>query len=134
MANKLEGISVSLPLIYDRTDGPFRLNKTLKDVVKQNLKNLVLTSPGERVMIPDFGAGVRRLLFEPATPSTFSQLKQRISAQLTKFMPFVEVEELLLLTPDEDESLSPNSIRLVIRYNVGSINDSDTLIITQNQN
>ena len=134
MANKLEGISVSLPLTYDNTDGPFRLNKTLKDVVKQNLKNLVLTSPGERVMIPDFGAGVRRLLFEPATAETYSALRQRISTQISKFMPFVEIEELLLLNPEQDESLSPNAVRLVIRYNVGSINDSDTLIITQNQN
>tara|TARA_A100001515_G_scaffold86418_1_gene68652 strand:- start:157 stop:561 length:405 start_codon:yes stop_codon:yes gene_type:complete len=134
MANKLEGISVSLPLTYDNTDGPFRLNKTLKDVVKQNLKNLVLTSPGERVMIPDFGAGVRRLLFDPATPSTYQTLKGRVSTQISKFMPFVEIEEMVILTPDEDESLSPNSVRLIIRYNIGPINDSDTLIITQNQN
>ncbi len=134
MANKLEGISVSLPLAYDNTDGPFKLNKTLKDVVKQNLKNLVLTSPGERVMIPDFGAGVRRLLFEPATPSTYQAVKERVSTQISKFMPFVEIEELVILTPEEDESLSSNSVRLVIRYNIGPINDSDTLIITQNQN
>ena len=134
MANKLEGISVSLPLAYDNTDGPFKLNKTLKDVVKQNLKNLVLTSPGERVMIPDFGAGVRRLLFEPATPSTYQAVKERVSTQISKFMPFVEIEELVILTPEEDESLSSNSARLVIRYNIGPINDSDTLIITQNQN
>ena len=39
MANKLEGISVSLPLTYDNVDGPYELNKNLKDVVKQNLKN-----------------------------------------------------------------------------------------------
>ena len=134
MANKLEDISVSLPLTYDNTDGPFRLNKTLKDVVKQNLKNLVLTSPGERVMIPDFGAGARRLLFEPATPSTYQALKERVSTQISKFMPFVEIEELVILTPEEDESLSSNSVRLVIRYNIGPINDSDTLIITENQN
>ena len=40
MANKLQGISVSLPLRYDNIDGPYELNKNLKDVVKQNLKNL----------------------------------------------------------------------------------------------
>ena len=133
MANKLEGISVSLPLVYDSVDGPYELNKTLKDVVKQNLKNLVLTSPGERIMLPEFGAGIRRLLFEPITPTISSQAKEKISTQISKFMPFVEIEQILILTSDEDASLSPNAVRIILKYNIGPINDSDTLIITQNQ-
>jgi len=134
MANKLQGISVSLPLRYDNIDGPYELNKNLKDVVKQNLKNLVLTSPGERIMLPDFGAGVRRLLFEPGTAQTYNLAKERISSQITRYMPFVEIQDLFFLTPEEDDSLSPNAVRLVLKYNIGPINDSDTLIITQNQN
>mgnify|MGYP000085246085 CR=1 FL=1 len=133
MANKLEGISVSLPLVYDSVDGPYELNKTLKDVVKQNLKNLVLTSPGERIMLPEFGAGIRRLLFEPVTPATSSQAKEKISTQISKVMPFVEIEQILILTSDADASLSPNAVRIILKYNIGPINDSDTLIITQNQ-
>jgi|TARA_R100000315_G_C5190202_1_gene110859 phage baseplate assembly protein W len=132
MANKLQGLSVSLPLTYDNEDGPYRLNKTLKQVVKQNFKNLILTSPGERVMLPTFGAGVRRLLFEPLTSETFSKVSQRISSQVTKFMSFLKIENISFITPDQDSSLSPNSVRLIINYNIGPINDSDTLIITQN--
>ena len=132
MANKLQGLSVSLPLTYDNEDGPYRLNKTLKQVVKQNFKNLILTSPGERVMLPTFGAGVRRLLFEPLTSETFSKVSQRISSQVTKFMSYLKIENISFVTPDQDSSLSPNSVRLIIKYNIGPINDSDTLIITQN--
>ncbi|OUX54159.1 MAG: hypothetical protein CBE47_01500 [Pelagibacteraceae bacterium TMED287] len=131
MANKLQGLSVSLPLTYDNEDGPYRLNKTLKQVVKQNFKNLILTSPGERVMLPTFGAGVRRLLFEPLTSETFSKVSQRISSQVTKFMSYLKIENISFVTPDQDSSLSPNSVRLIIKYNIGPINDSDTLIITQ---
>ena len=131
MANKLQGLSVSLPLTYDNEDGPYRLNKTLKQVVKQNFKNLILTSPGERVMLPTFGAGVRRLLFEPSTSETFSKVSQRISSQVTKFMSYLNIENISFITSDQDSSLSPNSVRLVIKYNIGPINDSDTLIITQ---
>jgi phage baseplate assembly protein W len=132
MANKLQGLSVSLPLTYDNEDGPYRLNKTLKQVVKQNFKNLILTSPGERVMLPTFGAGVRRLLFEPLTSETFSKVSQRISSQVGKFMGYLKIENISFITPDQDSSLSPNSVRLIIKYNIGPINDSDTLIITQN--
>ena len=131
MANKLQGLSVSLPLTYDNEDGPYRLNKTLKQVVRQNFKNLILTSPGERVMLPTFGAGVRRLLFEPSTSETFSKVSQRISSQVIKFMSYLNIENISFITSDQDSSLSPNSVRLVIKYNIGPINDSDTLIITQ---
>ena len=131
MANKLQGLSVSLPLRYDNEDGPYRLNKTLKQVVKQNFKNLILTSPGERVMLPTFGAGVRRLLFEPLTPETFSKVSQRISSQVGKFMSYLNIENISFITSDQDSSLSSNSVRLIIKYNIGPINDSDTLIITQ---
>ena len=36
-----KGYSVALPLTYNKQDGPFLLNKTMQQVVKQNLKNLV---------------------------------------------------------------------------------------------
>ena len=134
MANKLEGISVSLPLTYDSVDGPYELNKNLRDVVKQNLKNLVLTSPGERVMLPDFGVGARRFLFEPNTGLVFSDLKSRITSQVTKYLPFIQLEDLIVLTSEQDASLSPNSARLILKYNIGVVNEQDTLIITQNQN
>ena len=58
--SKLQGISPQLPLVYSHTDGPYQLNKTLKDVVRQNLKMLILTAPGERIMVPEFGVGLHR--------------------------------------------------------------------------
>ena len=57
MASK-QGISVKLPLSYDSEDGPYRLTKNLKENVQQNFKNLMLTNPGDRVMLPNFGAGI----------------------------------------------------------------------------
>ena len=58
------GISPKLPLIPDDVDGPYGLNKTLTESIKQNFRNLMLTIPGERIMIPDFGVGLPRYLFE----------------------------------------------------------------------
>ena len=42
----MAGISVKLPLFVSEFDGPYALNKTLKDTVKQNFKMLLLTIPG----------------------------------------------------------------------------------------
>ena len=52
------GLSPKLPVSTDPIDG-YALNKTYAEVVTQNLKNLILTAPGERMMDVDFGVGIR---------------------------------------------------------------------------
>ena len=59
----MQGFSPKLPLSLDPRDG-FLLTKSLPEVVAQNLRMLILTSPGERVMIPAFGVGLYNYLFE----------------------------------------------------------------------
>ena len=130
MSSKLQGISVQLPLVYDPSDGPYRLNKDLKQVVKQNLKNLILTSPGERVMIPDFGVGARRMLFEPMAMAG-GEFQSNLARQLSTYMPFVNVQDVQFITNEDDPTLKLNEARLIMVYNLGDINDSDILIITE---
>ena len=61
----MQGYSPKLPLVFDKTeDGPYGLNKTILETIKQNLKMLLLTNPGERIMNSDFGVGVRVFLFQ----------------------------------------------------------------------
>ena len=55
-----EGLSVKLPLQVNTVDGAYALNKNLEEMAEQNLKMVILTNPGERVMIPEFGAGIRQ--------------------------------------------------------------------------
>ena len=51
-----EGLSPKLPMSLHPADG-YRLTKTYKEMVKQNIKMLILTCPGERMMDPLFGVG-----------------------------------------------------------------------------
>ena len=66
----MAGLSPKLPIQKDPVDG-FALTKTFKEMVKQNFKNLMLTSPGERIMDPEFGVGLRRFLFVHLTSLVF---------------------------------------------------------------
>ena len=59
--NKNVSIGVAFPL--DDTN-MFKGTQTLKEQVKANLINLLLTQPGERVNEPNFGVGLKHLLFE----------------------------------------------------------------------
>ena len=49
-----EGLSVALPLEVNPNDGAYGVHKDLQSVARQSLKMLILTSPGERIMAPDF--------------------------------------------------------------------------------
>ena len=59
--NKNVTIGVAFPL--DDVN-MFKGTQTLKEQVKNNLINLLLTEPGERVNEPNFGVGLKNLLFE----------------------------------------------------------------------
>jgi len=128
--SKLEGISPSLPLTYDAADGPYRLNKTLGATIKQNLKMLVLTSPGERVMDPNFGVGLRRFLFESIGDEAFTDIVTRMKQQITEYMPVVNLEQVQFITSDEDSSIPINQVVVSVRYNIEPYNTSDELLIT----
>jgi phage baseplate assembly protein W len=128
--SNLQGISPKLPLVYDSTDGPYQLNKNLKDTFRQNLKMLVLTIPGERIMEPDFGVGLYALLFEQISDDTFSNISQRIKEQIDRYIPAINLTEILFVTSDEDSTLNINEVRISIKYDILPYNGSDQLIIT----
>lgn len=128
--SKLQGISVRLPLAYSQEDGPYALNKTLGPVIKQNFKNMLLTSPGERPMIPEFGCGLRRVLFEGISGRLQNQVVTLINKQVTKYLPFINIEKISFITSDQDSHMDLNAIRISIEYNVGSIDTSDRIEIS----
>ena len=129
MASK-QGISVKLPLSYDSEDGPYRLTKNLKENVQQNFKNLMLTNPGERVMLPNFGAGIRQLLFEPISEDLFSKVRSRIFNQVRTYMPFVNIEDVFINTMSERQDFGPNEVQISIVYNILPLDAKDTLTIS----
>jgi phage baseplate assembly protein W len=84
-----KGLNVKSPLIIDSVDGPYALIKDAKEAVKQNLKMIILTSPGERIWIPSFGVGIRSYLFEQLTEATTYLIKQAIQDQVRAYAPYI---------------------------------------------
>ena len=89
----MAGLSPKLPVQRDPDDG-FALTQTYEEMIRQNFKNLVLTSPGERMMDPDFGVGIRRYLFELNNEETYSYIEERIDSQVATYLPFIEVRKI----------------------------------------
>ena len=89
----MSGISPKLPLYIDPVDG-IALNKTLKQMTRQNLKMIILTSPGERIMHPKFGVGLRRYLFMNNTVRTLSEIERKIEEQVRTYLPSVNIRSI----------------------------------------
>ena len=120
----MAGISPKLPLTVDPTDMFYRLNKSMGEVVKQNLKMVILTAPGERIMDPEFGVGVRNYLFEnlPVQP-----LEDKIRQQVKKYMPYLNIDNIEIATVDAPGRV----LQLRIFYAVPSLGIADFLGVLQ---
>ena len=118
-----EGLSVALPLAINTTDGAYALNKDIESMASQNLKMVVLTNPGERIMQPDFGAGIRRFLFEPATADTAEVIKDVVQEQVSKYLPYIDLLQLNVFVSETDAA----SLVVSIKYAVPSVNLVSTL-------
>ena len=124
----MKGYSPKLPLTLDPRDG-FRLNRTLKEVIRQNLKMLILTSPGERVMEPAFGVGIYNFLFEPEVGQTRGRLRERIIQQVKKYMPFIQITGILY-SPAEGPNVGTNSLGITVKYAIPSLGDTDIISLS----
>ena len=121
----MPGFSPKLPLQQGTVDG-IGLNTTYEEVVKQNVKMILLTVPGERIMDPNFGVGLVRYLFEPNNGTTFETLKSKIVEQLNKYYPYVEIIDLLV-DSNVDGYNNPHALSVKLRYFIKSSSLEDVL-------
>lgn len=123
------GYSAKLPLKQDQIDGLYSLNKTLEETIKQNFKMLLLTNPGERVMLPDYGVGLRQMLFDQSGEVIKEKIISKITSQLDKYLSIInligiEVNDGLENNPTENLS---NTLNVRIYYNIPYLNVNDEL-------
>ena len=95
--NKNVTIGVAFPL---DSVNMFKGTTTVKEQVKSNLINLLLTEPGERVNEPNFGVGLKKLLFEQSP--NVEVLKEKINTQIEFYIPTITLTDVSF-TPSEDE-------------------------------
>ena len=125
----MAGISPKLPLMLDPTNG-YALNQTYAEAVKQNFKMLLLTSPGERIMDPDFGVGLRNYLFEFNNLDNFSSVSSKVYEQTSTYLPFIEIVDIEMVTQEEDPRLDANKMHLRITYVITPLEFADKLDIS----
>jgi phage baseplate assembly protein W len=94
--------------------------------VRQAIRIILATTPGERVMRPDFGCGLRALVFEPMSATTLTLAQHHVEQGLIQWEPRIDV---LSVTANPDPA-DPSSGRLLIdiRYRVRATNTFYNLV------
>jgi len=87
--NKNQTIGLAFPLV---NAGDFTRTSKFSDQIKANIINVLLTERGERPMQPNFGVGLKKLLFENITNA--DEIKPEIEAQLEIYVPDIQVIDL----------------------------------------
>ena len=95
-------------------------------MIRQNLKMLLLTDKGERVMEPDFGVGMKRFLFENFTESTFAKIERSILDQSAIYLPVINIQEIVFDRLPDNE----NGLLVKIAYSIPNLNTADLLEFT----
>ena len=86
------------------------------DHVRDELLQLLLTSPGERLFLPEFGGGVRKLVFEPASDALRGVVKARITNALSRWLGHRLTVELIEVDLGR---APPRCIEVTVKYRAG---------------
>lgn len=76
-----------------------------EDNVRESIRVILLTEPGERVMREEFGCGLREFLFEPNTVTSRQLISERIKRAIGAWEPRVNVEDVKVETDERDPRL-----------------------------
>lgn len=99
--------------------------KTDAAAVKQAVKNLLLTTPGEKPFNPYFGGGLNDLLFELANDETNFLLTEYITAAIENFEPRAKLLSIVPnVTPDN------NTARVKVEFQIVNTSEIVTLETT----
>ena len=96
---------------------------SLEEDVRQAVRIILETNPGERVMRPDFGAGLNALVFEPINTTTVALAQHRVEQALILWEP--RIDSITVIVTAEP---TRGRLMLDIRYRIRSTNTFYNLV------
>ena len=94
------------------------------DDIRQSIRIILGTDQGERVMRPDFGAGLRSFLFGPISSTNLQRIKARVQDALIKWEPRIDVLQVTVTFDASERS----KLLIDINYRVRATNTLTNLV------
>jgi phage baseplate assembly protein W len=118
---------ITLPVQKGNT-GYFSQAFSSFEQAKSNLRNLLMTKKGERIMQPNFGTGLHSLLFEPIDSSFETKLQETITSNVNYWLPYINIEEIDIEMTDAMKDR--NTAHMTIQFTVGNQIETQQITFT----
>ena len=105
---------LNFPLGQNKKYGGFFQKITGVNLIKDAVKQLLLTERGERVLLPKYGCNLRKYLFQPLDESTFEAIKEEILFSFERYIVGARILKLSVRPTDEIGPTGGNALRIVL--------------------
>ena len=128
-----ENIFIGMDLPFRKSDGTvgyFESTTTTFTSVRNNIKSLLMTTKGERIMQPSLGLNLRKYLFQQINDDTTILIENDIYDALKFWLPFVEIVDIII-TSAEESDIGRNSFKIDVKFSISRSNNYfDTVNVT----
>ena len=108
-------IVITLPIQIGQV--AFNQSFVTSDQVESNLKNLLLTKKGERLMQPEFGCGLQELLFEQNDTGLETRIEDVINDAVGYWLPYININSIDIQSDPAQRDV--NRINVNVSYTYG---------------
>jgi phage baseplate assembly protein W len=99
--------------------------------VDEMVRQLLLTSPGERVNLPQFGCGLRALVFAPSSDALTATVKLRVIQGLDQWLAgIVNFVDVVVASNQGQAVLEPGTIAVTITYTLVETQTTQAVTVT----
>lgn len=92
--------------------------------IRESIRLILGTVPGERLMRPEFGCDIHEHLFSAATPATLNLIESSVEEALVRWEPRIDIESVDARTDDEE----PHTVLIEIDYHVRTTNSLSNMV------
>ena len=104
----------------------FTLDYTTKEHARSKLINVLITSPGERLNQPLFGAGLKNRLFEQQTEIAGDGLRNYVNPQVEQYVPEIEIKNIFL----KDGGIAGHKLFVTVNYSLINNDEEDSVTLS----
>ena len=120
-----EKVAVGIRLPFNRKR-VFTLDYSTKEQARSKLINVLITSPGERLNQPLFGAGLKNRLFEQQTETGGDDLRNYVNPQVERYVPEIEIKNISL----KDGGVQGHKLFVTVNYSLVNNDEEDAVTLS----
>lgn len=115
------GKGIQFPI---KTSGGIFAQSEGAELIEESIRLILSTSPGERLMRPKFGCGLRKMVFAANTAAARSRIAYEVEEALKRWEPRIKLELVEVVTNEKAQ----NRLNIEISYKVLSNNNRYNMV------